>query len=129
MIQSTLAKKDWPFIEKVSEDFLALRASLIPLFPERAFLIDQILAALVTGRHVLVYGPYGSAKTLIAETVFASIVGPGLNGELPQTFMIQMDSETTSDKIIGVPSPSVAKSRSVRPGHGRISSNRPFCRS
>lgn len=103
MIQSTLSKKDGPFITKVSQDLLALRSSLIPLFPERTFLIDQILAALVIGQHVLVYGPYGSAKTLIAESVFQSIVGVGMNGEPPETFMIQMDSETTSDKIIGVP--------------------------
>ncbi len=94
---------DEAIIRALAPDLGAFRAELSTLFPEREWLTTQIVLAILMGQHVLVYGQPGTAKSLMARTVFQNIVGPGVNGELPRTFNIQLDSETQKADLIGPP--------------------------
>ena len=55
--------------------FANLRAALRAGFIERDALIDASLAALVAGQHVLVVGPPGTAKSLLAQSLCGAIDG------------------------------------------------------
>lgn len=99
----TMTDADRMVIARVSNSLHGMRTNLTELFPEREWLIHQILIALIAGRNVLIWGRHGTAKSLIADTVFASVVGPGMNGETKQVFTIQLDNETTKDALIGPP--------------------------
>jgi MoxR-like ATPase len=52
-----------------------IRAELCETFLEREAVVDGTLAALVAGEHVLLVGPPGTAKSMLAEEVCARIEG------------------------------------------------------
>lgn len=92
------------FVADSARSFNALKLQLYEQFPERRFLIKQMLISLYTGQHLLIYGEFGTAKSKIASTFLRSIQGKGMDGiEVPRLFEFQFDSETTADKIIGFP--------------------------
>ncbi len=70
-------------------------------FQERDWIIRQTALALLLGRHVLIYGIHGAAKSSFAERVFGSIKGKGTSGEDPQIFSIQLDVDTTKSDLVG----------------------------
>ena len=72
---------DGPYPRPVSSprDLLrTIREELRQLFLERAELIDGALVALLAGQHVLVIGPPGTAKSMLADEVCRRITGAQL---------------------------------------------------
>jgi MoxR-like ATPase len=53
----------------------AVRSELRSIFLEREAVVDGVLAALVAGEHVLIVGPPGTAKSMLAEEVCRRIEG------------------------------------------------------
>jgi MoxR-like ATPase len=102
-LRVNISDADAQFIKGISGNLQLWREELANLFPEREWVIRQIMLALLTGRNVLIFGTYGTAKSLLAATVFSSIVGPGINGETKQVFAKKIDGDTTKAEIIGPP--------------------------
>src|SRR5262245_47165770 len=53
----------------------AVRGELGQLFPERTEVIDGALAALLGGHHVLIIGPPGTAKSMLADELCRRLEG------------------------------------------------------
>lgn len=62
-------------------------------FVDRAEMVEATLTALAAGEHVFIYGPPGTAKTALIETVACGI--GGVFGER------QITTETTTDEVFG----------------------------
>jgi len=58
-----------------SEKLAAIRSELNQLFQERSALIDGALCALLSAHHVLVIGPPGTAKSMLADELCRRIEG------------------------------------------------------
>src|SRR3989344_2846558 len=90
-VVTTTTDSQRAFVKSVSATLAGYRGALIERFPERERLIDQLLLCLLTG------------KSLLIKTLLGNIVGKGTKGEEKQVFLIQLDSETTADALIGQP--------------------------
>lgn len=84
----------------ISEKMRRIEADLNEIFPEREFLIRQIIMALLTKEHIMVYGEYGTAKSDLTRTLFETITG----GEV---FSIALTKFMTESSFIGLPNPKV----------------------
>ncbi len=96
-----ISQQDQVTVNRVSGDLRNLRVGLMNSFPEREWLINQILIALVSRNDVLVYGTPGTGKSMLIRTVLRSIIGRGLDGQDVRRFSTKVDNETTLDKILG----------------------------
>jgi MoxR-like ATPase len=77
-VLSVATRDDGPYPRPVSSprDLLrTVREELRQLFLERAELIDGALVGLLSGQHVLVIGPPGTAKSMLADEVCRRITG------------------------------------------------------
>lgn len=79
-----------------SEQLRQLMAEAAQHFPERDHLITQIAYALLCREHVLVVGPYGSAKTALMNHICGAFVGQ-------KTFSISLTKFLTESHVIGMP--------------------------
>lgn len=68
------------------ETLHTIRTALLARFVERDEVIDGLLAALLAGEHVLLLGPVGTAKSMLAHTLCKSIEGATYFGWLLTTF-------------------------------------------
>jgi MoxR-like ATPase len=80
-------------LAQVSNDLQALWGELEAKFIDRSELIEAALTALVAGEHTFVYGPPGTAKTAVIETLAA-----GIGGTFAER---QITAETTTDEVFG----------------------------
>lgn len=69
----------------MQKTFAALRAELMSLFPERANVIDGLLAAVLAGEHVLLLGPPGTAKSALVRALAQAFGGSYFSGCSPSS--------------------------------------------
>ncbi|MDO8508027.1 MAG: AAA family ATPase [bacterium] len=84
----------------ISEKMRRIEADLNDIFPEREFLIRQIIMALLTKEHIMVYGEYGTAKSDLTRTLFETIT----DGEV---FSIALTKFMAESSFIGIPNPKI----------------------
>src|SRR5207245_9086337 len=70
-----LLRADARIMSSVSSKLAAIREELNQLFLERTDLIDGALCALLSSNHVLVIGPPGTAKSMLADELCRRIEG------------------------------------------------------
>ncbi len=97
----TYTAADVAVIQRVSPNLKKLRDDLIAIFPEREWQINQLVHALITGSHVLFFGKFGSAKSMLINTLLNAIVGPGVDGNAKRVFWTTLDSEVVKTDLLG----------------------------
>lgn len=85
-------------VAAIGENLRTLVDELAMIFPERRHLIQQMIYALLTREHVLIYGIYGTGKSDLVHTLFSCISGA-------RTFSIGLSKFMTEGNIIGMPDP------------------------
>ncbi|MDO8558558.1 MAG: AAA family ATPase [bacterium] len=85
-------------IAVIGEKLRQMADELILIFPERRHLIQQIIYALLTKEHVLVWGTYGTGKTDLLRTLFGVFRGARI-------FSIGFSKFMSEASIIGIPDP------------------------
>ena len=83
-------------VRRVGENLRLLRDELSLIFPEREHLINQIVYALLTREHVLVFGPFGTGKSDLVTTLFTAFTNSKL-------FSVALTKFMTEGHIVGVP--------------------------
>ncbi|MEK7648411.1 MAG: AAA family ATPase [Patescibacteria group bacterium] len=68
------------------------------IFPARTHLLQQILFALLTRQHVLIFGTYGTGKSDLVNTIFEAFEGCKI-------FSIELSKFLSESSIFGVPDP------------------------
>ncbi|HSD12500.1 MAG TPA: AAA family ATPase [Patescibacteria group bacterium] len=89
---------------RIGEAIRALIDQLGSIFPEREHLLQQILYALLTKEHVLVFGPHGTGKSDLLHTLFESFEGA-------RVFSIALSKFMSEANIIGIPDPSLMREK------------------
>src|SRR5260370_17707234 len=85
-----------------------IRDELNHLFLERAELIDGALCALLSAHHVLVIGPPGTAKSMLADELCRRIEGAGY-------FQGLLTKLSTPEVIFGAATPNAPHHHAYRP--------------
>ncbi len=85
-------------IALVSGNLAQLRIELNLLFPQRQGLIEQVLLALTSREHVLVWGTTGTAKSALATAIFDTFSDAVV-------FKTGLSKFSTSANIVGIPNP------------------------
>lgn len=83
-------------IRATAEELKVLETELNGLFPERDFLIRQMILAVLSRMHVLMHGTYGTGKSLLIKQF---IQGIGANKD--EIFSITMSRHTTEADLFG----------------------------
>jgi MoxR-like ATPase len=96
--KSSQPQIDLTRIAAIGATLRKMTKELAEIFPERGDLIQQILYALLTREHVLVFGTYGTGKSDLLRTLFDRISGSTL-------FSIGMSKFMTEGSLIGAPDP------------------------
>src|SRR3989338_1807665 len=78
------------------------QTELNDLFPERENLITQLIYALLTKEHVLIFGKFGTGKSKLMEYFFGSFTGANM-------FSIEMTKFMTESNIVGIPNPKIMR--------------------
>lgn len=91
-------------IAAIGEKLRTLVDELSMIFPERRHLIYQILYALLTKEHVLVFGPYGTGKSDLLHTLFKVFTNARI-------FSIALSKFMTEGNIIGLPDPKLMREK------------------
>jgi MoxR-like ATPase len=73
--QTTSIKETLMDIKQVRNKFKALNTDLQGYFAEREHIINGILVGVIAKQHILLLGPPGTAKTLLAQSINNSIEG------------------------------------------------------
>lgn len=113
------AKIDARQLQQFGEHMRHLMSEAGQLFPEREHLIHQIAYALLSREHVLVCGPFGTAKTALMNNICGAFIGQ-------QTFSITLTKFMTESHIIGMPDPKELREAGVlryRPEGGILEAN------
>lgn len=100
-VHVTLDPKYDGLIASFSSKIPPYTMELKELFPERDWLIQQLMICLITGKNQMIFGLPGTAKSKFIRTVFDSIKGTGIDGKPCERFAIQMDVDTTKSDLIG----------------------------
>jgi MoxR-like ATPase len=79
-----------------------LQEQLNRMFPERETLITQLIYALLTREHVLVFGTYGTGKSLLIGRFFKAFVGG-------KFFSVELSKYMTESNLIGMPNPKLMR--------------------
>lgn len=96
-----LTKSDLDLIADFSLQLARYEQSLNKAFFEREFLARQLILALLTRHHLLIWGEPGTAKSAMVLAAFGAITGVGQDGKPAQVFSIQIDSNTREEELIG----------------------------
>lgn len=75
-----------------------LASEMMTIFPEREHLVMQIIYALMTGEHVLIYGPKGTGKSDLVTSIFEVFDGA-------KRFSVSLSKFMTESAVIGIPNP------------------------
>ena len=104
--KSNVAKStlDMKRVAAVGEKLRRLKDELTVIFPERRHLIEQIIYAMLTQEHVLVFGTFGTGKTDLIHTLFSCITAARI-------FPIGLSKFMTEAHIIGIPDPKVMREK------------------
>lgn len=86
-------------VGKIGQQLRDLVEQLAGIFPERESLLQQILYALLTKEHVLVFGTFGTGKSDLLHTLFDSFTGS-------RVFSIALTKFMSEANVIGIPDPS-----------------------
>ncbi|MCX6758602.1 MAG: AAA family ATPase [Candidatus Nealsonbacteria bacterium] len=87
--------------KKIAETLRSIRElqeQLNRMFPERETLITQLIYALLTREHVLVFGTYGTGKSLLIGRFFKAFIGG-------KFFSVELSKYMTESNLIGMPNP------------------------
>lgn len=87
---------DMAIVARVSSALNQLRTELKVLFPQRENLIDQIVLALASREHVLVWGGTGTAKSALACSIFNAFAGAII-------FETGLNRFSTAAQVVGLP--------------------------
>ncbi len=87
---------------ETAEKIRQLRDELNDLFPEREPLINQLMYALLTREHLLIYGTFGTGKSWLVECLFGAFTGASL-------FSVEFSKFMTESNIIGIPNPKILR--------------------
>lgn len=102
-ISPNVSVADQEYLRRMALQVSAFRSALSERFPEREMMIRQLLLCLLTGNNMIIFGVPGTAKTLIANTVFSNIIGLSETGEEQRHFRTQLDGETSVSSLVGSP--------------------------
>ena len=69
-----LGKVNMDLVLRTSKSLRELKRQLWSLFPERDDFIRQLVYGVLMREHVLAYGTYGTAKSLLATTFFGAFM-------------------------------------------------------
>lgn len=83
-------------IFEAMEQLKILERELNDLFPERQFLIRQMILAVLTKTNVLIYGIYGTAKSMLIRQFIRA-----LGASKDEIFTIEMTKYTTESDLMG----------------------------
>lgn len=83
-------------VARISNEMRGLMGQLKAIFPEREVLLDQILYALLTREHVLVFGTFGTGKSDLLHTLFGAFDGA-------RVFSIALSKFMSEANLIGMP--------------------------
>ena len=87
---------DLPDIFEAVDELLALERELNSLFPEREFLIRQMVLSVLMRMNILIYGTYGTGKSLLIRQ-FIECLGVDAN----EVFAIELTRFTTEADVFG----------------------------
>ena len=89
-------------IEQTVDAIRELQEQLNYIFPERDTLITQFVYALLTREHVLVFGTFGTGKSLLVGRFFKALEGSSF-------FSIELSKYMNESNLIGMPNPKLMR--------------------
>ena len=93
-------------IARIGTQLQTLSRELSEIFPQREQLIQQFIYALLTREHVLMFGPYGTGKSDLVNTLFDALVGG-------KRFEIALSRFMSEANLIGIPDPRMMREEGV----------------
>lgn len=91
-----------PNLPAIAASVRTLQEQLNDLFPERDELITQLIYGLLTREHVLVFGTFGTGKSLLVDRFFGAFTGGN-------AFSIELTRFMTESNIVGIPNPKILR--------------------
>lgn len=102
--KATASNVDLAEIARIGEDVRRLIEQIGTIFPEREHLLQQVLYALLTKEHVLVFGTHGTGKSDLLQTVFGTFEGA-------RVFSIALSKFMSEANVIGIPDPALMREK------------------
>lgn len=93
---------DLKLVNTAVDKLKLIMKDLNQIFPEREFLLLQLMYALLTKEHSLIYGPHGTGKSDLLSTLFTSVTGA-------KVFAIGMSKFMPEGYLIGAADPNVLR--------------------
>ncbi|MEN9328371.1 MAG: hypothetical protein RI947_1179 [Candidatus Parcubacteria bacterium] len=93
---------DLVLVNTAVEKLKLIVKDLNEIFPEREFMLLQLMYALLTKEHTLIYGPHGTGKSDLLSTLFTAVTGAKI-------FAIGMSKFMPEGYIIGAADPTILK--------------------
>lgn len=100
----TKSQIDLQEVGRIGEELRLLIEQLGSIFPERGHLLQQILYALLTKEHVLVFGLHGTGKSDLLHTLFGAFEGS-------RVFSIALSKFMSEANVIGIPDPALMREK------------------
>lgn len=91
-----------PTMAEIVQSLQKLRAELVELFPEREAVITQLVYALLTRHHMLVFGTYGTGKSHLVKSFFGAFTDANF-------FSIELTKSMSESSVFGIPNPKIMR--------------------
>ncbi len=89
---------DMARIQRIGGQIRQLETEMKAIFPSRDSLITQAVYSLLTREHVMIFGPHGTGKSDLINTLFGVFTDADL-------FSISLNKFMTESSVIGLPNP------------------------